>query len=62
VSSKSRAAVAREAEERERDAWASATEAGSVAAFEAFRKNWPGSRHADAASKLIKEIQDAPSR
>jgi hypothetical protein len=58
-------AAAREAEERqrrEREAWASATAAGNVAAFEAFLKDWPESNQAKVARKRIKELKGVPTR
>jgi hypothetical protein len=59
------AAAAREKRERERqetEAWASASATGSIAAVEAFRKEWPNGRHANAARARIKEISDQPIR
>src|SRR5262249_47167552 len=59
------AAVAREAEERQRretEAWASASAAGNLAALETFLKDWPGSEHAGAARTRIKEIKGVPAR
>jgi hypothetical protein len=59
------AAAAREAEEhqrRETEAWASASAAGNVAAFEAFLKDWPESNEANVARKRIKEIKGVPTR
>jgi hypothetical protein len=59
------AAAARETEERDKremDAWASASEAGTVAALEDFRRDWPNSKYADAARQRIREIKGGPSR
>src|ERR1700722_11056260 len=59
------AAEAREAaegENREMDAWASASAAGTVAALESFRRDWPQGKYADAARQRIREIKGAPSR
>jgi hypothetical protein len=61
-----RAALEREqaaAEEaREIEAWAAASSAGDVAAFEAFLKEWPQSQHAKAARSRVKELKRAPTR
>jgi hypothetical protein len=59
------AAAAHDAEERQRretEAWAFASDAGTVAAFEAFLKDWPASQHARGARKRIKEIKGVPTR
>ena len=59
------AAAAREAaegEKREMDAWASASAAGSVAALENFRRDWPQGKYADAARQRVREIKGGPSR
>jgi hypothetical protein len=59
------AAAAREAQERQRretDAWASASAAGNLAAIETFLKDWPESKHGNAARKRIKEIRGVPRR
>jgi hypothetical protein len=59
------AAAARETEEREKresEAWGSASAAGTVAALEDFRRDWPQSKYADAARNRIREIKRAPSR
>jgi TIR domain/WD domain, G-beta repeat len=53
---------AAEREQREMDAWASASAAGNVALLEVFQRNWPRSKYADAARKRIKEIKGGPSR
>src|ERR1700722_11246111 len=61
----SQAAEARKAaegEKREMDAWASASAAGSVAALESFRREWPQGKYADAARQRVREIKGAPSR
>ena len=58
-------ATAREAEERQRrqtEAWASASAAGTIAAIEAFLKDWPESKQADAARRRIGEIKGLPRR
>jgi WD40 repeat protein len=52
----SQAAAEREAAEREKretDAWASASAAGTVAALEDFRQDWPNSKYADAACTRV---------
>ncbi len=62
---KSHAAAAREAaegEKREMDAWASASAAGTVAALEDFRQDWPNGKYANAAHTRIREIKGGPSR
>jgi WD40 repeat protein len=56
------AAQARERDRRETEAWAAASSAGDVAAFEAFLKEWSQSQHADAARTRIKELRGAPTR
>ncbi len=59
------AAAARDAEVRQRretEAWASASAAGNVAAFEAFLNDWPDSNEANVARKRIKEIKGVPTR
>ena len=61
----SQAAEAREAaegEKREMDAWASASAAGSVAALENFRTDWPQGKYADAARHARSGKSRAPSR
>jgi dipeptidyl aminopeptidase/acylaminoacyl peptidase len=61
----SHAAAAREAaegEKREMDAWASASAAGTVAALEDFRQDWPNGKYANAAHTRIREIKGGPSR
>jgi WD40 repeat protein len=53
---------AAERETREIDAWASASAAGSMAALEDFRRHWPQSKYAHAASLRVKELKGTPSR